>query len=307
MATTTNYGWTTPDDTALVKDGASAIRTLGSSIDTTTKNLNPSTTLGDIEYRSSTANVNTRLPLGTAGQVLKVNSGATAPEWATDASGMTNPMTTTGDTIYSSSGSTPARLAIGSTGQILTVAAGVPSWATPAGANQNFSLLNAGGTSLVSTPAASSKTITGLSGYNQFYILVYQVSAVANTVQIQFQLNGDTGANYIFAGHRIIAASGYSYQNFDGESYTGQTELSIGRTSATDTGWVGAGIHIFGANSSGNKVLAWDGGGNGNDNNTLNTSRNGIYTGSSVISSITIKTSTGSNIDSGTIYIYGSA
>jgi hypothetical protein len=34
MATTTNYGWTTPDNTALVKDGADAIRTLGSSIDT---------------------------------------------------------------------------------------------------------------------------------------------------------------------------------------------------------------------------------------------------------------------------------
>jgi hypothetical protein len=133
MATTTNYGWTTPDDTALVKDGAAAIRTLGSSIDTTTKNLNPSTTLGDIEYRSSTANVNTRLPLGTAGQVLKVNSGATAPEWATDASGMTNPMTTTGDTIYSSSGSTPARLGIGTAGQVLRVNSGAtaPEWATP--------------------------------------------------------------------------------------------------------------------------------------------------------------------------------
>ena len=85
MATTTNYGWTTPDDTALVKDGASAIRTLGSSVDTTTKNLNPETTLGDIAYRSSTANVKTRLGLGTAGQVLQVNSGATAPEWATPA------------------------------------------------------------------------------------------------------------------------------------------------------------------------------------------------------------------------------
>ena len=35
MATTTNYGWTTPDDTALVKDGASAIRSLGSAIDST--------------------------------------------------------------------------------------------------------------------------------------------------------------------------------------------------------------------------------------------------------------------------------
>jgi hypothetical protein len=48
-----------------------------------------------------------------------------------DTTGMVNPMTTTGDTIYSSSGSTPARLGIGSTGQVLTVAGGVPSWATP--------------------------------------------------------------------------------------------------------------------------------------------------------------------------------
>jgi hypothetical protein len=81
MATTTNYGWDTPDDTDLVKDGAAAIRTLGSSIDTTTKNLNPQTTTGAIAYRSATANVNTSLAIGTAGQVLKVNSGATAPEW----------------------------------------------------------------------------------------------------------------------------------------------------------------------------------------------------------------------------------
>jgi hypothetical protein len=96
MATTTNYGWTTPNDTDLVKDGAAAIRTLGSSVDTTTKALNPSTTLGDIEYRSATANTNTRLPLGTAGQVLTVNSGANAPEWATASSGgMTLISTTT--------------------------------------------------------------------------------------------------------------------------------------------------------------------------------------------------------------------
>jgi hypothetical protein len=81
MATTTNYSWTTPDDTDLVKDGAAAIRTLGSSVDTTTKALNPSTTLGDIEYRSSTANTNTRLGIGTTGQVLTVAGGV--PSWAT--------------------------------------------------------------------------------------------------------------------------------------------------------------------------------------------------------------------------------
>ena len=58
----------------------------------------------------------------------------TGSAWANlDTTGMTNPMTTTGDTIYSSSGSTPARLGIGSTGNVLTVAGGVPTWAAPAG------------------------------------------------------------------------------------------------------------------------------------------------------------------------------
>jgi hypothetical protein len=34
MATTTNYGWETPDDTDLVKDGALAMRDLGQDVDT---------------------------------------------------------------------------------------------------------------------------------------------------------------------------------------------------------------------------------------------------------------------------------
>jgi len=104
MATTTNYSWTTPDDTALVKDGAAAIRTLGSSIDTTTKALNPSTTLGDIEYRSSTANTNTILGIGTTGQVLTVSGGV--PAWATSSSGgmtLISTTTLTGSSITLSS------------------------------------------------------------------------------------------------------------------------------------------------------------------------------------------------------------
>jgi hypothetical protein len=86
MATTTNYSWSTPDDTALVKDGAAAIRTLGSSADTTVKALNPGTTAGDIDYYT-TSTTKARVGIGTAGQVLQVNSGATAPEWATPSSG----------------------------------------------------------------------------------------------------------------------------------------------------------------------------------------------------------------------------
>jgi len=101
MATTTNYSWTTPDDTALVKDGASAIRTLGTAIDTTTKNLNPSTTLGDIEYRSSSANTNTRLGIGTTGQVLTVSGGV--PVWATASSGGMTLINTGGTTLTGAS------------------------------------------------------------------------------------------------------------------------------------------------------------------------------------------------------------
>jgi len=44
MATTTNFGWTTPDDTSLVKDGAAAIRTLGQAIDTSMMDLEGGTT-----------------------------------------------------------------------------------------------------------------------------------------------------------------------------------------------------------------------------------------------------------------------
>jgi hypothetical protein len=43
------------------------------------------TTTGDTLYRNAT--VPTRLGIGTAGQVLTVNSGATAPEWTTISSG----------------------------------------------------------------------------------------------------------------------------------------------------------------------------------------------------------------------------
>jgi hypothetical protein len=125
MANTTNYNWETPDDTDLVKDGAAAIRTLGSSVDTTTKALNPSTTLGDIEYRSATANTNTRLGIGTTGQVLTVAGGV--PTWATsdDANAIQNAIVDAkGDIVAASAADTPARLAVGTDNQRLVAASG---------------------------------------------------------------------------------------------------------------------------------------------------------------------------------------
>jgi len=86
MATTTNYGWSTPDDSAYVKDGASAIRTLGSAIDSTLKTQIDAqipdsllTTTGDVIYASG-ANTPARLGIGSTSQVLTVSGGL--PVWA---------------------------------------------------------------------------------------------------------------------------------------------------------------------------------------------------------------------------------
>jgi hypothetical protein len=94
MPTTTNYGWTTPADTDLVKDGAAAIRTLGSSIDTTVfANASagiPKTIVdakGDLIAATASDTV-ARLAVGTNGQVLTADSAeATGVKWATSASG----------------------------------------------------------------------------------------------------------------------------------------------------------------------------------------------------------------------------
>ena len=74
---------------------------------------------------------------------------------------MTNPMTTTGDIIYSASGSTPARLGIGATGQVVTVASGLPSWATPASSSKIGQVITAT-YSTVYTNATTTYQATGL-------------------------------------------------------------------------------------------------------------------------------------------------
>ena len=82
---TTNYGWPMPTSTDLVTDLPADFALFGQPVDTSLKALNPETTLGDIAYRSSTSNTNTRLGIGSTSQVLTVVSGV--PAWAAAATG----------------------------------------------------------------------------------------------------------------------------------------------------------------------------------------------------------------------------
>ncbi len=232
MATTTNYGWETPDDTDLVKDGAAAIRTLGNSVDTTTKNLNPETTLGDLAYRSATANVNTRLALGTANQVLRVNSGGTAPEWATTAD--QTPLTTKGDLFGFNTAD--ARIPIGTNGHILTAdsteALGL-KWAAPAAAVSGLTLIKK---QTVGSGVTSQEVTSAFSATYDNYLITFTGGAAGtdnNDINITF---GSTTSGYSYNGWYQSSTSATL------NTFAGDSTASIG-VGTMDT--FGASIQIF--------------------------------------------------------------
>jgi hypothetical protein len=78
---------------------------------------------------AGTYNFNLPTTAGSNGQVLtSAGGGSSAMTWT---SPLTNPMTTTGDIIYSSDNSgTAARLAAGNANEVLTMASGIPAWKT---------------------------------------------------------------------------------------------------------------------------------------------------------------------------------
>jgi hypothetical protein len=300
MATTTNYGWTTPDDTALVKDGASAIRTLGTSVDTTTKNLNPETTLGDISFRSSTSNVNTRLGIGTSGQFLSVVAGV--PAWAalTDQT----PLTTKGDLFTFST--LDARLGVGANGTLLTAdsaeATGL-KWAAATAAGANWSLLNSGGTALT---GATTITVSGISGKDKIAIFIDAASASASSV-MSIRFNGDTGSNYNFFGVGNTYRSTYDSFIFRTKSSFSTDAIELGELSTNASSNLSGYMLVTGGNASGNKVFnaqagVSPGGGNSNQGNNVG----GFWNNSATITSVSIVSGTG-NFDNGSIYIYTSA
>jgi hypothetical protein len=65
MATTTNYSWTTPDNTAYVKDGASAIRSLGSSVDTTLFGITNGKNVGLVPLNTTTFTTQSAVAVNT--------------------------------------------------------------------------------------------------------------------------------------------------------------------------------------------------------------------------------------------------
>lgn len=163
MPTTTNFGWTTPADTDLVKDGAAAIRTLGNGIDTSLIDLKG----------------------GTTGQVLSKASNTDLDfSWVAqdDSNAIQNAIVDAkGDLISATAADTPARLAVGTNGQVLiadsTTATGL-KWGSVSSAFVGCSLLNSGSYTI------SNATNTNLTFDTELYDTDGFHSTSANTDRI---------------------------------------------------------------------------------------------------------------------------
>jgi len=110
---------------------------------------------------------------------------------ARDVANIDGLLTTTGDTYYASAAGTPARLGIGTTGQVLNVAAGVPAWATPAGSSLTISEVATG------TISSTIKLqITGLSSYDNIFFKIKGVNTTGDVAYPNMTINNNSTSGY---------------------------------------------------------------------------------------------------------------
>jgi hypothetical protein len=265
MANTTNFNWETPDDTDLVKDGAAAIRTLGSAIDTSLVDLKGGTT-GQILSKTSNTDmdftwiandqgditgITATTPLtggGTSGAItVGIQDGTTAQKGAVQLENSTSStstttaavpasvksaydladgaiakttLTTAGDIIYRNA-TVPTRLAIGTAGQVLKVNSGAtaPEWAT-ASAGALTKITSGTGTSVASITVDNAFN----SSYKNYFIIINGIGTASDNFILTLRTSGSdiTTTNY---NHQLLQAASTTVS---GSSSTSQSKWIIG-------------------------------------------------------------------------------
>tara|TARA_R110000868_G_scaffold24857_2_gene97494 strand:+ start:1240 stop:2085 length:846 start_codon:yes stop_codon:yes gene_type:complete len=279
MPTTSNFGWTTPADTDLVKDGAAAIRTLGNGIDTSFLDLKG----------------------GTTDQVLAKNSNSDLDfKWVAqdDSNAIQNAIVDAkGDLISATAADTPARLAVGANGTVLTAdsaeATGL-KWAT----------VSSGGYTLISTTTLTGNSVTISSiptTYKHLFFTITNLTCSAND-DFAIRFNGNTGSDYSVLDFGRLAAGTFGtggafslnrivYSDFcSANAQIGTGEMFIADYTST--------------NASSKKIT-----GNYLNKNTAGSTQqrfaSGYYAQTSAITSITVLGFGGATFSTGTITLWG--
>ncbi len=262
-----------------------------------------------------------------SGTAIAIANGGTGQTTKAAAFNALSPMTTAGDIIYGGASGAGTRLGIGTNGQVLTLASGVPSWASPSGIT---ALASIGSTANANGASISGSTLT-LQPANDTYGGVVTTAAQtfagdktfnANIVSNGVKVGNVGGSNNVLVGSNAMNTTTTSNFNTAIGAYTltnitsGQNNIAVGYSSlynhTTGSENVAIGNAALNAQTSGgynvavgNKALKssttstkntalgyWSGYSltTGSGNTTL-----GYYAGSYIGSSGTLANTTGSN------------
>jgi hypothetical protein len=134
---------------------------------------------------------------------------------ARDVANIDGLLTTTGDTYYASAAGTPARLGIGTTGQVLKVSGGIPAWGTD----------SSGAMTLISTTSFSGATTANIdnifsSSYTAYKVILSRWNTSGATCVFKLRYGSNTQSTNYYGVATGINSNG-----------TSQSTLSSGATS----------------------------------------------------------------------------
>lgn len=324
MANTTNFGWETPDDTDLVKDGALAIRTLGSAIDTSLVDLKGGTT-GQVLAKASNTDMDftwtsdqvgipastvdakgdliagtadntvSRLAAGTNEHRLVADSGQTTGlKYVADTTNYA--IAAKGDLLAGTGADTLTALSVGTNGQVLTAdsttATGL-KWDTAA---------SSGGWTLISTTTLSSTetTISSIpTTYKRLVFVIYDVTASGGTGVFRGGPNGSyTITNGVTNNNGATLSAEIDFIRFCGSGGAGGMDANDGNNCWTLT------IDNYTSTTAYKSFDVYGGFKIGGGVRKFSLAMGSIDT-NSAITSMAFKFDTGVSFNSGTVDLYG--